>query len=100
MDFPWAVPGQKVQFMNVEPLTYWPKNERPEPLRIYTIRNVWNDGGSLVADFETLYRSFSSKYFGFQVGYSLSRLRPLITKTEEQDIALFTHYLNTERVGA
>jgi hypothetical protein len=48
-------------------------------------------------------RILGEKYLqldGFPTYYSASRFRPLITKTQEQDVAIFAPLLNTSRVDA
>jgi hypothetical protein len=66
-------------------------DDAPEEGRVYTISRVWvTVRGRTNIEFHELKRSdFSRTYFGFDVGYAIARFRPLVTKTQSEDVAMF-----------
>lgn len=100
----WAKPGVKCVCVDDEPRagTEW-RGDRPTVGAIYTIRSIFcGPAGGLSASFFELERSNSSKadYPGQLVGYYLDRFRPIVTKTQEQDVAKFRHLLTPNSVDA
>lgn len=97
MDCPWAVPGARMVCIKEDKWALIGDGEEGEGI---------DDVGPKSKEICTIDRvdpvPYDGEIFVFIVGYGdkygLRGFRPLITKTEDQDIALFDHYLNTERV--
>lgn len=70
--------------------------------RIYTIREIYIDPYSdeVQVCLNEIWRpTHPDENFGRESGYSIDRFRPLITRTQEQDVALFRHNLNSAPQG-
>lgn len=100
MSYSWAKPDVKVVYVHAlsgrrptrKPLKY---------LGIYTIREVvvhpfTGELGLYLAEVTNAVHPI----YGLEKGYLIKAFRPLITKTQEQDVAIFAHLLNTSRVDA
>lgn len=84
----WAKPG--VKCVCVEPVEALVKGS------VYTIeRLLWADAWGEMGVVILGYRSPDNK----QGGYRLSRFRPLITRTQSQDVELFRSLLTALPVG-
>lgn len=97
--YAWAVPGTKVICIWRQP---WITRRRvnaaeygiavPEYRRIYTIRDVeMFDGGLGLRFVEIDNRGRTAREAAFMV----ERFRPFVTRTIEQDVAIFAPLLNT-----
>lgn len=105
MDYPWAVPGAKVVCVHRKPL--WDiliayGCTLPKERGVYTVREVYSYKGLVGVRLDEIMNpnipfrdaglaepSFGVKYF-----------RPLVTKTQEQDIEMFRKIVNQEPVTA
>lgn len=91
----WAARGVKCVYVGVSPH----KNTRIIPLErggTYTIRAVFlhPSRGELGCLLEEVTNELSD-YFGIEMGYILTNFRPLATRTQEQDLAIFLPLLET-----
>ena len=60
-----------------------------------TISDIWVHDGEVVCDFVEKKRSKgAARFYGVdKAGYRLARFRPIVTKTQEQDVAMFKSLL-------
>lgn len=95
----WAKPGVKVVCVSGPRggFTMLPVSQ-PNIGETYTIRAVRNSPatGELGFCLEEIWNPISPQW-GIEYAFVAVRFRPLVTETQEQDIALFTHHL--EGVG-
>lgn len=92
----WAKVGMKVVCVDAGGLGVW-QNDAPTEGKIYTISRVFTplETGSLSFEFNELKRSVRSRIdVGFHCGYKASRFRPLVTKTQSEDVAMFKRIAN------
>lgn len=80
----WAKPGVKCVCVRRSSFSDF----QPGP-RVYTIKAVFGDGGRLHA-------TFMEQASG---GELLERFRPIVTRSQEQDVSLFTHHLDGLPIG-
>lgn len=97
----WAVVGAKVVCVNSKPNpgTVWTNGDGLVEQEIYVIRRVFvNARGAPSLDLEGCERSLLTHLaFGFYVGYGITRFRPLINKTLEEDMEMFVPLLKIVR---
>ena len=98
MDYSWAKPGAKcVRVTDAHPLSRSVKEFGIKMVKggVYTIRLVRVDRytGRLLLVFGELPDP------GGNLGWGIEAFRPLITRTQEQDVALFRHLLDGLPVG-
>jgi hypothetical protein len=104
----WAVRGAKVVCIDADsPASNgysapWRAGERIENGHTYTLVHCWvSDWGVPVCDLAEVKRSTEAqRENGGKAAYRLYRFRPLVTKTQEQDVGLFRHLLDDKRVDA
>lgn len=94
----WAKVGAKVVCVDASLPNgeFWAGHEQPIVGAIYTISSVGldRDGVNIGVNFIEIERDeLARAIWGWEVGYYLHRFRPLITRTEQQDLALFTPML-------
>ena len=102
----WAKIGMEVVCINPDarPGRHW-SDDAPVKGRVYTIAKVWiARTGNVNLEFEELSRNSGAHIrFGRYVGYAAHRFRPLVTKTESDDVAMFKRIAdqvpNMEDVG-
>lgn len=98
----WARPGVRCVCIDDEPKGAKWATEEEAPLRgcIYTIKDAFiDDDGWLTFDLIEIERDQVSIEFwsGRRIGYAAWRFRPLVTRTQSQDIAEhFKKLLNTK----
>ena len=91
----WAKPGVKCVCVDAS----WhglPTSPLVEGAK-YTIRSVAMYDGDLVADFLEAQNPEDAKFPESPPGFRIDRFRPLVTKTQEQDVAMFRHLLTPSR---
>ncbi len=100
----WAVPGAKVVCVDADSPAKgvrsregrgWGVGENPVEGQVYIVSSAWLDReGIAVAEFFGLVRSNEScRQWDEHLGYGLWRFRPLVTRSQEQDIAEhFSHH--------
>lgn len=94
----WAKPG--VKCVCVDAAGTWGP-DAPIENAVYTVRRVWVDeDGDTVMDFVELQRRQEAcEAWGRQLGYFVHRFRPLITRTQEQDLEHFLPLLKTKEMA-
>lgn len=98
---PWAVPGAKVVCVEPSPAaSFYGWEKLPVVGEVYTIRDiVFPDGGTPCIRLDEISNAVSEYFYGpAECSFKIARFRPLISKTQEQDVALFEPLLNSKSV--
>lgn len=101
----WAVPGAKCVCVDDSAwcFTHAVNLQRaslPKRGEVYVIRSVLSRGdGGLGLRLEGLDNSSIPTISGDEVSFRIARFRPLVTKTQEDDLAIFLPLLTDLRVG-
>lgn len=92
----WAKPGAKCVYVDDSGPGVW-SDDGPVVGQTYTVAMAWVDGdGDLIIDLVELKRSLKAQLvYAEYLGYLASRFRPLVTHTQERDVAIFLPLLNT-----
>jgi hypothetical protein len=94
----WAKPGMKCVWVNVAPLPgYRRDGQVPDSGTVVTIRGLVADYAGRGLHLQIV--GYPNVDRGNDVGWRIARFRPLITRTQSQDVALFTPILDGLRVG-
>lgn len=86
----WARAGVKCVCVDATPLYGDDKEIYPVEGQTYTVRSV-EGGGVTLQEVRNIPRLYSDG-FG-EVLFRISRFRPLVTRTQQQDVAMFSHLL-------
>lgn len=101
----WARPGVKCVYIgNPQPNEKWRGVNRPVVGTVYTVRDVLLTARGTTAIWlvEIINPSVYVRDVNREMewGFKATSFRPLITRTQEQDVSLFTHHLDGLPVGA
>lgn len=98
MEYPWAVPGQKV--LCIDSFQGTGRMRVLKARAVYTISRVishdprMGDGPYGQSTILLLLKEVRNPYTQlFAGGFAIERFRPLITKTQEEDVSVFRHLL-------
>ena len=101
MKFPWVYIGNKVICINDNWREMHFKDiELPIAKKIYTIRDIIEDGPNIgllfteiINPIKPLSFEFSTGIFHIEMGFDIKNFQPLIKKSIEQDISIFSKIL-------
>lgn len=96
----WAVKGAKVVCVDAEPLDNhtWHPSEAPKAGAVYTVARAFIHNGDAIVHLAELARELvSRKLWGPECGYAIERFRPLILRSQEQDMELFHPLLKVDQ---